>query len=82
MDQSVAPTVMLISLVSHGLVNQSTIKNYLIHLPVQSKHIVIFDTLIQQSKPDEVEAVLGEFTFLNKIDFLVHPTNFIFQPMN
>jgi len=25
----------------------------------QSKHIVIFDTLIQQSKPEEVEAVLG-----------------------
>ena len=24
-----------------------------------SKHIVIFDTLIKQSKPDEVEAVLG-----------------------
>lgn len=27
--------------------------------PLQSKHIVIFDTLIQQSKPEEVEAVLG-----------------------
>lgn len=26
---------------------------------MQSKHIVVFDTLIQQSKPEEVEAVLG-----------------------
>ena len=25
----------------------------------QSKHIVIFDTLIKQSSPEEVEAVLG-----------------------
>jgi Zn-dependent protease with chaperone function len=45
-------------------INQ-TFKNYIIHLPVQSKHIVIFDTLIQQSKPEEVEAVLGEFTFFS-----------------
>jgi STE24 endopeptidase len=35
---------------------------------LQSKHIVIFDTLIKQSKPEEVEAVLGKnrisrFTF-------------------
>jgi hypothetical protein len=78
-DQSVAHTVTLISLVSLGSVDQPTIKNYIINLPVQSKHIVIFDTLIQQSKPEEVEAVLGEFTFLNK---LAHPTNFFFQPMN
>jgi len=28
--------------------------------PLQSKHIVIFDTLIKQSKPEEVEAVLGK----------------------
>jgi STE24 endopeptidase len=27
----------------------------------QSKHIVIFDTLIQESKPEEVEAVLGKY---------------------
>ena len=27
---------------------------------MQSKHIVIFDTLIKQSKSDEVEAVLGK----------------------
>lgn len=27
---------------------------------LQSKHIVIFDTLIKQSKAEEVEAVLGE----------------------
>ena len=26
---------------------------------MQSKHIVIFDTLIKQSKSEEVEAVLG-----------------------
>lgn len=30
----------------------------------QSKHIVIFDTLIQQSKPEEVEAVLGKRNLL------------------
>lgn len=30
----------------------------------QSKHIVIFDTLIQQSKPEEVEAVLGNWNLL------------------
>jgi Zn-dependent protease with chaperone function len=59
-DQSVAHTVTLISLVSLGLVDQRTFKKYIIHLPLQSKHIVIFDTLIQQSKPEEVEAVLGE----------------------
>ena len=64
MDQSVARTVTLISLVSLGSVNQPTFKSYIIHLLLQSKHIVIFDTLIQQSKPEEVEAVLGEFTFL------------------
>ena len=76
-DQSVAHTVTLISLVSHGSVNQPTIKNYIIHLPLQSKHIVIFDTLIQQSKPEEVEAVLGELLFLTKNHFLAHPTNFL-----
>ena len=63
MDQSVAHTVTLISLVSLGSVNQPTFKSYIIHLLLQSKHIVIFDTLIQQSKPEEVEAVLGKFTF-------------------
>lgn len=26
---------------------------------IQAKHIVIFDTLIKESKPEEVEAVLG-----------------------
>ena len=30
----------------------------------QSKHIVIFDSLIQQSKPEEVEAVLGKWNLL------------------
>lgn len=28
---------------------------------VQSKHIVVFDTLIEQSQPSEVEAVIGKF---------------------
>ena len=65
-DQSVAHTVTLISLVSLGSVNRSTFKNPIIHPPVQSKHIVIFDTLIQQSKPEEVEAVLGEFISLTQ----------------
>lgn len=36
-----------------------SIPKLILHL--QSKHIVIFDTLIQQSKPEEVEAVLGSF---------------------
>lgn len=31
-----------------------------IHTPnLQSKHIVIYDTLINQSTPEEIEAVLG-----------------------
>lgn len=29
----------------------------------QSKHIVIFDTLIKESGPEEVEAVLGQFAW-------------------
>ena len=29
-------------------------------LKLQSKHIVIYDTLINQSTPEEIEAVLGE----------------------
>jgi hypothetical protein len=34
----------------------------------QSKHIVIFDTLIKQSEPQEVEAVLGKYH--KKTDYL------------
>jgi STE24 endopeptidase len=33
---------------------------YRISISVQSKHIVIFDTLIEQSKSSEVEAVIGK----------------------
>ena len=35
-----------------------------------SKHIVIFDTLIKQSKPDEVEAVLGKPVSLSNLKAL------------
>ena len=34
---------------------------------MQSKHIVIYDTLIKQSKPDEVEAVLGKWHSVSDI---------------
>ena len=44
----------------------------------QSKHIVIFDTLIKESKPDEVEAVLGMHTSSS----LVHQLNVVIQLMS
>jgi len=37
----------------------SFVRLYVILALVQSKHIVIFDTLIKESAPEEVEAVLG-----------------------
>jgi STE24 endopeptidase len=37
----------------------------------QSKHIVIYDTLIKKSEPGEIEAVLGEST----VPFLLFPSN-------
>lgn len=45
---------------------------------IQSKHIVIFDTLIKESKPEEVEAVLGMHAF----SFLACRLNVSNQRMN
>jgi STE24 endopeptidase len=53
-----------------------------------SKHIVIYDTLIEQSTPSEVEAVLGHelghwyfckspSSFLVQADHLAHPTKLL-----
>jgi len=41
----------------------------------QSKHIVIFDTLIKQSKAEEVEAVLGENNFSRFPDQFSYPSS-------
>lgn len=38
--------------------HQNDVHSYFYGLP-WSKHIVIFDTLIEKSSPDEIEAVLG-----------------------
>lgn len=35
-----------------------------------SKHIVIYDTLIEKSKPEEVEAVLGKSSLASVYDML------------
>ena len=65
MVQSVVPTAMPTFSVCHGYVNFLSVPAGLVNdLHEQSKHIVIFDTLIQQSKPEEVEAVLGKWNLL------------------
>jgi hypothetical protein len=65
MVQSGVPTATPTFSVCHGYVNFSSMLTGLVDdLHEQSKHIVIFDTLIQQSKPEEVEAVLGKWNLL------------------
>jgi len=55
MEASEAPTPMRMSSTPGGI---KLMTSYFYGLP-WSKHIVIYDTLIEQSTPSEVEAVLG-----------------------